>query len=201
MPRGSRVQYLGRHIMVKGRFADMILEGRKTTTIRLGVVRPKYREVIIHGHGRPLAKAEITDVRVKKVSELTREDVTRDGFRSLRELVDALERIYGTRVGPETLVTVIGLRVVKRLDQLDSQDPYMGLEPADIARLALRYLRGSLSDGEITVLEDLTRTNSIRTTSIRLYGSLEKRWKVRRVIRKALRRLMAQGFIKPGKRD
>ncbi|WP_148678840.1 ASCH domain-containing protein [Aeropyrum pernix] len=191
-----RVQYLGRHIMIKGVYADKLLEGRKTTTIRLGIVKPRYREVIIHGHGRPLAKAEIVDVHVKKVSELTLEDARRDGFRSVRELIESLERVYGYKLDPEDAVTIIHLRVKQRFDNLDLSDPYLGLEPADIARLGLRYLGDSLSDEEKRVLEDLTRTNSIRATAVRLYGSIERRGRVRRVLRRVLQELLRRGLIK-----
>ncbi len=180
--------------MIKGVWADKLLSGEKTTTIRLGIVRPRYDEVIIHGHGRPLAKARITRVTVKKVAELTDEDARRDGFPRREDLLDALRRVYG-EFSPDDPVTIIELQVTKRLDELDSEDPYMGLEPADIARLALRYLRGDLSDEEVRVLEDLTRTNSIRETAIRLYGGIHRRWRVRRALRKALRLLLARGLI------
>ncbi len=205
--RGKRVQYLGRHIMLKGSFADRLLEGAKTTTIRLGVVKPRYKEVIVHGHGRPLAKAEVTSVEVKRVSDLTEEDAKRDGFSSLHELLDALRGVYG-ELRPDDYVTIIGLRVIQRLDDLESEDPYFGLEPADIARLALRYLREELSSDEVKILEDLTRTNSIRMTSVRLYGSIERRYRVRRVLRRSLDLLRKRGLIKvkghppyKGKRD
>ncbi|GBF09622.1 conserved hypothetical protein [Aeropyrum pernix] len=182
--------------MIKGVYADKLLEGRKTTTIRLGIVKPRYREVIIHGHGRPLAKAEIVDVQVKKVSELTLEDARRDGFRSVRELIESLERVYGYKLDPEDPVTIIHLRVKQRFDNLDLSDPYLGLEPADIARLGLRYLGDYLSDEEKRVLEDLTRTNSIRSTAVRLYGSIERRGRVRRVLRRVLQELLRRGLIK-----
>ncbi len=195
---GRKTQYLGRHIMIKGAFADKLLEGRKSTTIRLGVVKPRYREVIIHGHGRPLAKAEVVGVRVKKVSELTEEDAWRDGFRSLEDLLEALRRVYGD-FSPDDPVTIIELRVKQRLDQLDASDPYLGLEPADIARLALRYLREELSEEEARILEDLTRTNSIRSTAVRLYGSIERRFRVRRALRRALNELLRRGLIRAGR--
>lgn len=192
---GRRVQYLGRHIMIKGVFADKLLEGSKSTTIRLGIVKPRYREVIIHGHGRPLAKAEITEVTVKRVSELTEEDARRDGFSSLDDLLEALRSVYGD-LGPDDYVTIIGLRVRQRLDDLEGEDPYLGLEPADIARLALRYLRGELSGEEVMVLEDLTRTNSIRMTAVRLYGSIERRYRVRRALRRSLELLLERGLVR-----
>ncbi len=191
----KRVQYLGRHIMIKGVFADKLLEGSKSTTIRLGIVKPRYKEVIVHGHGRPLAKAEVTEVRVKRVSELTEEDARRDGFKSLDDLLDALKSVYGD-IGPDDYVTIIGLRVKQRLDSLESEDPYLGLEPADIARLALRYLRDELDEEEVKILEDLTRTNSIRMTAVRLYGSIERRYKVRRALRRSLEMLLERGLVR-----
>lgn len=189
-------QYLGRHLMVKGEYAEKILEGAKTTTIRLGRVRTRYDEIIIHSGGRPIAKAVITSVRYKRVRDLTDEDARKDGFGSREELIEALRKAYGD-VGPDSMVTIIEFRVSKRFDELETENPYMGLDPADLARLALRYLRG-LGEEERRVLMDLTRTNSIRATSIRLYGSLGKRWVVRRILRRALRALREKGIL--GKR-
>ncbi|BAN89558.1 ASCH domain-containing protein [Aeropyrum camini] len=197
--RRGRVQYLGRHIMIKGVYADKLLEGTKTTTIRLGIVKPRYREVIIHGHGRPLAKAEIVDVQVKKVAELTLSDARRDGFNRVEDLIKSLEKMYGQGLEPDTPVTIIHLRVKQRFDELDLRDPYLGLEPADIARLGLRYLGDSLDEDERRVLEDLTRTNSIRSTAVRLFGSVERRGKVRRVLRRVLRELVRRGLIRGGR--
>lgn len=197
--QGRKVQYLGRHIMLKGEYADKLLAGSKSATIRLGIVRPKYDEVVIHGKGRPLAKARITRVEYKRVRELTDTDAKLDGFDSREELLEALRKVYGT-VRPEDYVTIIGLEVTQRLDMLPPQDPYLGLEPADIARLALRYLREDLASDEIRVLEDLTRTNSIRLTAQRLYGSIERRWRVRKALRKSLRLLKERGLIKTASR-
>ncbi len=189
--RGRR-QWLGRHLMLKGEYAELLLSGRKRATIRLGVVRPKYREVIIHGGGRPLAKAVIEGVEVKRVRELTDRDARLDGFRSRGELLEALRRAYG-RVSDDDPVTILRLQVVSRLD-VESDDPYMGLEPGDIARIALRYL-DSLDEEERRILRSLTQTNSIRKTAVQLYGSVERRWRVRRVLRRALRELRARGLL------
>lgn len=195
--RVSRVRYLGRHLMIRGVYADKLLEGRKTTTIRLGLFKPKYEEVIIHGHGRPLAKARIARVEYKKVSELTEEDARRDGFASLDDLLDALKKVYG-EVSADDVVTIIHLEIIQRLDDLPLEDPYMGLEPADIARLALRYLREELDEEDARILEDLTRTNSIRSTALRLFGSIGRRWRVRRALRKAVRMLRARRLLGGG---
>ncbi len=191
---GRRVRFIGRHLMLRGVYADKLLSGEKVTTIRLGLFKPKYEEVIVHGRGRPLAKARIRLVEYKLVRELTEEDAKRDGFDSLEDLLGALRRVYGG-FSPDDRVTILHLEITQRLDDLPAEDPYMGLKPADIARLGLRYLKADLDDEEVSVLEDLTRTNSIRSTAVRLYGSLEKRWRVRRVLRKALRLLRARRLL------
>ncbi|MEB3780518.1 MAG: ASCH domain-containing protein [Desulfurococcales archaeon] len=194
--RRVKKQFIGRHLMIKGEHADKLLRGIKETTIRLGVVKPKYDEVIIHGYGRPLAKAKIVSVRVKKVKELTIDDARRDGFKSVEELLDALESAYG-KIREDDPVTIITLKVIKRLDNLESSHPYLGLDPVDIARLALRYIPNELAKEEAEIMKTLTATNSIRRTAIRLYGDLEKRWMIRRVLKRALRLLIEKGIINP----
>ncbi len=192
---GKKVKFLGRHLMVKGEYVKDILSGRKRATIRLGIVKLKHNELIVHGGGRPVAKIRVTNVRYKRVSELTDEDAAIDGFASKEELLEALRRAYG-EVKPDDYVTIIEFEVVQRLDQLPVQDPYMGLEPADIARLALRYLQEEFNEEERRILLELTRTNSIRAVAFRLYRDLGKRWRVRRVLRRALRMLVERGYLR-----
>ncbi len=181
--------------MVKGRYVELILEGRKTATIRYGIVKPRYRELIVHGGGRPVAKIEITGIRYKRVRELSDEDAIKDGFSSRNELLKELKKVY-EGISGDDWVTVIEFRLIQRLDQLPVQDPYMGLSPADVARLGLRYLSSRLSDEEKKILLDLTRTESIRATAYRLYGSIDKRYRVRRVLRRVLDMLKKEGLIK-----
>ncbi len=189
-----KYKFLGRHLMVKGEYVDDILKGRKRATIRLGLVKVKYDELIVHGGGRPVAKVKVKSVRYKRVRELNDEDARLDGFRSREELLDALRKAYGD-IKPDDYVTIIEFDVVQDLTSLEPQDPYLGLEPADIARLGLRYLSDQLSDEEKKVLKDLTSTNSIRATAVRLYGSIERRWRVRKVLRKVLNELLRRGLI------
>ncbi|ABM80811.1 ASCH domain-containing protein [Hyperthermus butylicus] len=192
--RSDKTKFLGRHLMVKGEYVDDILSGRKRATIRLGKVKVKYNELIVHGGGRPVAKVRVTNVIYKRVKELTDEDARKDGFRNLGELINALRKVYG-EVKPDDYVTIIEFEVVQDLTSLEPQDPYLGLEPADIARLALRYLGDMLSDDEKKILKDLTSTNSIRATAVRLFGSIERRWRVRKVLRRALSELVRQGLL------
>lgn len=190
----GKQRFLGRHLMVKGEYVDDILTGRKKATIRLGRVRVKYKELIVHGGGRPIAKVRVTGVRYKRVSELTDEDARIDGFEGVNELLAALEKAYGRKPKPDEVVTIIEFEVVQDLSKLEPEDPYLGLQPADIARLALRYL-DDLSDEDRKILRDLTVTNSIRASAYRLYHDLGKRWLIRRVLRRALRRLVERGVL------
>jgi len=192
-------RFLGRHLMVKGEYVDKILSGQKRATIRLGHVRLKYNELIVHGGGRPVAKVRVERIHYKRVSELTEEDAQKDGFASVNELINALEKAYGTKLRPDDIVTIIEFSVIQDLSRLEPQDPYLGLQPADVARLALRYIADRLSDDERKILRDLTMTNSIRATAYRLFGDISKRWRVRRILRKALRELVAGGYIKTRK--
>jgi len=188
-------RFIGRHLMVKGKYVDLILSGKKTLTIRLGIVKPRYEEIIVHGGGRPIAKVKVTRVYHKRIKELSDNDAAKDGFRSREELVKELKRIYED-LNENDWVTLIEFKVIQRLDQLSQEHPYMGLEPADLARLGLRYLSNELNAEEKKILLDLTRTNSIRATAYRLFGGIEKRHIVRRVLRKILNKLKDKGLIR-----
>ncbi|NPA97568.1 MAG: ASCH domain-containing protein [Crenarchaeota archaeon] len=182
--------------MVKGRFVDLILSGRKRSTIRLGKVIPRYSEVIIHGGGRPIAKARIVRVVHKKVRELTEEDARKDGYESLDELLKDLERVYGRKISPDDTVTIIEFEVEKTFTDLNPEDVYLGLSPIDVARIAYRYLRNELSKEDLRILDAVMRYRSIREASIKLFGTLSKRWLIRKVLRRCLKRLIEKGILK-----
>ncbi len=80
----------------KEEYIPLILAGRKRTTIRL---EKKYEVgdivYISDTKGNIIAKAEITRVIAKKLSELNENDAIRDGFMSIEELKNALTEIYG----------------------------------------------------------------------------------------------------------
>jgi len=190
--------YLRRHIMLRSDYADLILKGKKRATVRLGRVIPKYREVIIHSGGKPLCKVRIVKVTHKKVSELTDEDAIKDGFSSRRELLKELKKVYGRRLSGDEEVTVIEFEVLQRLDRLSTEDPYMGLKPEDIARLALRYARKEFIKEERRILEELAKGKSIREVAKELTGDPTRRWRVRSVLRRALKKLLEKGLLRAG---
>jgi len=188
-----RVRFIGRHLMVKGKYVEKILSGEKKATIRLGIVKPKYDEVFIHGGGRPVALAKIVKVSHKRVKDLTDNDALKDGFSSKRELLKELKKNYD-ELNPNDYVTIIEFEVIKKLSELDYKDPWLGLKPAEIARIGLRYCT-DLNDEERRILEDLTRTESLRKTAIRLYGNISKRWIIRKVLRRVLKKLIEKGVL------
>jgi len=186
--------YLRRHLMMRGEYARLLLSGRKKATIRLGKVVPKYDEVIVHSWGRPVAKARIVRVEYKQVRDLTDEDARKDGFKSKRELLQELRRVYGNFKDSD-LVTVIELEVVQRFDKLEPEDPYLGLKPSDVGRLALRYLGDELSREELRILEELAKGRSIRWVAKKMMGSSLNRGRIRKVVRKALTLLIKKEII------
>ncbi len=181
--------------MIKGEYIDDLLSGRKKATIRKGIVIPKYKEMIVHGGGRPVAKIRINKVYYKKLKELNDNDAVKDGFNNKAELIKALETVY-PGIKPDDWVTIIEFDVIQRLDNIKSEEPYMGLTPGDLARIALRYLQDELTEKDREILLDLTRTNSIRAAALRLFNSLEKRYIVRKTLKKVLRKLLERGIIK-----
>lgn len=195
----KKVKFIGRHLMVKGEYVDLILKGVKKSTIRLGIIKPKYNEIMIHGGGKPIALAKITNVKYKRINELTDEDARKDGFPSLKVLLKELKKSYG-EIRPNDIVTIIEFVITKKLSDLDVKEPWLGLKPVEIARIALRYCE-NIPQEERKILEDLTRTESIRKTAIRLYGSINRRWKIRKVLRKYLDTLVNKGIIKVRKYD
>ncbi len=183
--------------MIRKEYIEKLLSGKKATTIRIGKYVPLYREVIIHSGGRPCCLAEITFVKYKKISDLTDEDAIRDGFPGRTALLNELRKIYGYIKGKD-LVTILGLKIIKLLDDVEENDPYLGLSPQIIAMIALRYLRKELNKEEIQVLEELGKGLSIRAVARKMTGNPTARSFIRKIVRRALRTLINKGLLKKG---
>lgn len=180
--------------MLKGAYIEKLLSNEKKATIRKGIYKPKYSEVIIHAGGKPVAKARITRVYYRRLKELGEYEARLEGFKNTSELVKELRRVYGD-INEDDYFTVIEFEIIQKLNDLTTEDPYYGLTPSDIARIALRYLSGELNENEKKILIDLTRTNSIRKTAVNLFKDLNKRALVRRTLRKTLRLLIEKNLI------
>lgn len=191
----TRVRFIGRHLMMRKRYAEALLSGLKKATIRLGIVKPRYRELILHSSGRPIAKVLVKNIRYKRFYELNDEDAALDGFSSVQELIKDLEKIYG-RIPVDNYVTIMELEVLQRFDNVERRDPYYGLKPDDIARIALRYLGDSFfNEEELKILRELTRCSSIRACALKLYSDLSKRYLIRRVLKRAIKILLEKKLI------
>ncbi len=91
-----------------------VVSGRKRITIRYGRkydVRPG-NIVFLAVRGRPVAKARITHVYVKKIRDLSEHEIKMEGFRSLNALIRQLRRIYPD-IGPDSPVTVIRWKLLR----------------------------------------------------------------------------------------
>ncbi|MEM1693658.1 MAG: hypothetical protein QXV81_05860 [Ignisphaera sp.] len=106
-----------------------------------------------------------------------------------------MEKLYGRSIDLGEIVTVIEFRIVKRFTDLNEYDIYMGLTPIDIAMLSNRYLKYELSDEDLKIINTILRYKSIRIASLKLFGSLSKRWIIRRTLRLCLDRLVEKGII------
>lgn len=186
-----------RNLKFDGKYKDLLLSGKKRATIRVGKVNLKPRdEVLIHSGGYVIGKAKIRKVEKKRVSELTDGDAIMDGFKNKEELLDALKAHY-KNINPDTEVTVIKFEFTKLLDKpiLSADFPYEGNNPVEIAELALKHLK-DLSFEEIALLKLFLQSGSLRKAAYKL-GGLNKRYKIREVLRKAYEELKKMGIMEP----
>ncbi|RLF86800.1 ASCH domain-containing protein [Thermococci archaeon] len=186
-----------RNLKFDGKYKDLLLSGKKRATIRVGKVNLKSGdEVLIHSGGYVIGKAKIRKVEKKRVSELTEEDAIMDGFKNKEELLDALKEHY-KNIKSDTEVTVVEFEFTKLLDKpiLSADFPYEGNNPVEIAELALKHLK-DLSFEEVALLKLFLQSGSLRKAAYKL-GGLNKRYKIREVLRKAYEELKKMGIMEP----
>ena len=87
------------------RYIPAVIDGRKTATIRLG--RRSYHPgwAILKADGSGISVC-IESVRYCRMADLTELDAQRDGFKSLDELLAALQEFY-PQISPEDEVTIV----------------------------------------------------------------------------------------------
>jgi len=104
-------------------YADMLMRGRKSATIRLGDKSDKYQtgQIVWITVGRKyqvrqkLFTAIIDDVTVKKIGDLDMREVEKENleFRSAEDVMTLLSRIYDRLVTPMDTVTIISFSPVR----------------------------------------------------------------------------------------
>ncbi|MEM1836345.1 MAG: ASCH domain-containing protein [Pyrobaculum sp.] len=173
-----------KHLMMSSKFLKLLLSGRKKTTIRPGVLRVA-NQVFIHSRGQIEAIASVSHVVYKKVRDLTERDALVDGFKSREELVAYLKKRYpGLR--DDSTVTIIYFDKVERTS-IPEDLQYGGLTPVEVAKIALQRLK--LSERESEILKTIVETGSLRKASAKLFGTIEKRWVIRKILKRVLTRL------------
>jgi len=104
-------------------YADALMRGRKSATIRLGDKSDKYQtgQIVWITVGRryqvrqKLFSAIIDDVIVKKTADLSMREVEKENleFRSAEDVMTLLSRIYDRLVTPMDTVTIISFSPVR----------------------------------------------------------------------------------------
>lgn len=98
-------------------YEDVLRNGRKSATIRLGDKSHKYSSGQIvwvtigqrYGKRQKLFSAILDTVEVKLVADLTPRDISKENpeFRTKEDVLQILQRIYGAEVTLEDAVTII----------------------------------------------------------------------------------------------
>ncbi len=193
---------ISKHLEISGEYKDKLLRGEKKATIRVGHVRGARpgKVVFLHCGGYVYGKVRITDVRTKKVSELTDRDAKLDGFENREELIKALKEHYPD-LKDDDIVTIIEFEWVEKFDEpiLSEHLPYDGHDPLEIAKKALEE-DIPLSPRERELLELLIECGSIRKAAKAL-GGLGHRDKIRKAVRKAYRLLKSRGLLSENKSE
>jgi hypothetical protein len=92
-------------IRLKAQFLDLVRQGRKRSTVRLGKRHYELgRAALVGPQGTVFV--QITKLRYVSLSDLTDDDAIADGFTSRAELANTLRKIYGS-LPPDAEMTVI----------------------------------------------------------------------------------------------
>ena len=111
-------------------YADALMRGRKSATIRLGDKSDKYKsgQIVWITAGRryqvrqKLFSAIIDDVTVKRVGDLDQREVEKENleFRTPEDVMTLLSRIYDRMVTPLDTVTIISFSPVREVNGKES---------------------------------------------------------------------------------
>jgi hypothetical protein len=98
-------------------YEDILRNGRKSATIRLGDKSEKYQTGQLvwvtvgqkYGRRQKLFTAILDSVEVKLLADLSPRDVSKENpeFRSVEDVLHLLQRIYGPEIGLDDTITII----------------------------------------------------------------------------------------------
>lgn len=180
-------------MLIDEAYKSRILRGEKTTTIRFGEYEAKPGSevyLVITPSDTAVAKVKITKVRKKKVKELTNQDAKKDGFRDVKELVGALNKIYGELHGDDE-VTVIEFEVVEKFESGIPLKWLKGLNYRNPEEIAKLYIENNLKDSpDVDLIIRKVYSEGLKE-AVRRYGPK----RVRDALLKAYHKLYADGKI------
>ena len=94
-------------LRITSTYLDLILQGHKKTTIRLGKrLIPKNEEMLLEDELGRQVSMRIARVTIKRQSELDHDDAVADGFGSRDELLSSLKEIYPSS-SPADFFTIV----------------------------------------------------------------------------------------------
>jgi len=185
---------LGKYLTVKRSYLRGILAGRKTATIRLGVVYVPYRRVFLECGGRVYGELEITDVKYRRLNELDEHMAREDGFASLGELIAALTGIYPS-ITPEDTVTIIRFRLLARYPEPVSRWDVEYRGDVNVQELSRRALARGLvrSREEYKVLHILAEGASFDEAAAAMGANYTPSF-IKAIFARVAKRLSERGF-------
>ncbi|MEX0567579.1 MAG: ASCH domain-containing protein [Candidatus Njordarchaeota archaeon] len=190
----NKKSFIGKHLMLKGKYAEKILNGNKVTTIRRGRIKVLSRDILIHAGGKIIARAKVVDVKTKKLRELTDDDARLDGFKNKDDLKKELKKIY-PNIKEHERVTIIKFRVTEHMNQPEERR-YRGKTAIEVAEIALKNIdKINLTELEKNVLGMLLEKKSLRAVAREIYGNINARKKVRDIVWKVLGKLEKERVI------
>jgi len=87
-------KYVARRIKLLDHFINLVIQGKKTSTIRYGLVFVTNNYIPLVSNNRTVM-VRITNIDYsKKYGDLDEKDAQQDGFNSLLEMKEQLERFY-----------------------------------------------------------------------------------------------------------
>ncbi len=108
----DRIVELNYVIRFRPEYLDRVLSGSKRVTVRLGIVRPRFGEVLITCGNLVYGVGEIESFEIYRIDQLPENIVREEGFKSKSELLNALRQLY-PEIKDTSFVTVIRFKVKK----------------------------------------------------------------------------------------
>jgi len=107
----------GEYLLMNPRYLESVITGRKSSTIRDGVlVFPDNCELLLRfSRSAPPVKVRVTESRVKRFKDLSQKEIEADGFGTRDELLAELRQYYPL-IMEESVITVVNFRTIPPKD-------------------------------------------------------------------------------------